>query len=106
VTNMNGTNNLKLLFHPFLVMGPGQKYLTWVGLGHPSLVWVWHLKISLKNPKFFNFLPFGSKKISLGQAKKYLCQSRVSLLFTAGQKYARVRSGPIFNPFHDDTSER
>jgi len=32
------------------------------------------------------------KKISLGQVKKYLGQSRVGLLFTAGQKYAVWKS--------------
>jgi len=37
-----------------LMMGSGQKNFTWVG------VWVW--KISANNPKFFNFLPFASKK--------------------------------------------
>jgi len=41
-------------------MGPGQKFLTQVGSGQPSLVWVW--KISPKNPKYFNILLFGSKK--------------------------------------------
>jgi len=38
----------------------------------------------------------GSKIISLGQVIKYPCQRPVGLLYTAGgQKYARVRSGPI-----------
>jgi len=40
----------------------------------------------------FNFLRFGSKKISLGWIKKYPGQSRVGLLFTAGQMYAWVRA--------------
>jgi len=54
---------------------------------------------SPKNHKIFNFFPFGSKKISSGQVKKYPGQRRVSLLFTSGQKYARVRSGPhLYNP--------
>jgi len=74
-------------------MDPGQKFLgqffvTRVSLGQPSLVWVW--KISPKNIKFFNFFAFGSKRISSGQVKKYLGQSRVGFLFTVGQKYARV----------------
>jgi len=63
--------------------------------GQPSMVWVWIWKSSPKNIKFFNFFPFGSKKISSGQVKKYPGQGRVCLLFTAGQKYARVGSGPI-----------
>jgi len=33
--------------------------------------------------------------MSSGQVEKYLGQSRVSLLFTAGQKYVQVGSGPI-----------
>jgi len=34
-------------------------------------------------------------KISSGQVKKYLGLRRVALLFTTGQKYAQVGSGPI-----------
>jgi len=41
------------------------------------------------------FFPSGQKKISSGRVKKYPGQSQVSLLFTAGQKQARVGSGPI-----------
>jgi len=56
-----------------LVMGPGQKFLTWVGPNHfyrsgrVSHLWVWN--ISHDNPQFF---PFVSKKISSGQVKKLL----------------------------------
>jgi len=104
-----------------LKMGLGQKILSRVGLGQTSLVWVWifypqnpkffkplgkkkyhwvgskstQVKDGAsypQNPKFFNFLPFGSKKISLGWVKKYPSQRGVSLLFVAGQKYARVGS--------------
>jgi len=53
-----------------------------VGFGQPFMVWVLIWKISPKNGKFFNFLPFGSNKISSGRVKNY----RVCLLFTAGQK--------------------
>jgi len=63
------------------------------GSSKPFLVWVW--KISPKNPKFCNFFPSGQKKISSGRSKKYPDQSRVGFLFTAGQKYAWVGSGPI-----------
>jgi len=57
----------------FLVIGPGQKFLTRVGSifvarvgsGQVSHLWfgfrIW--KISPKNVKFFNFFPFGSKKL-------------------------------------------
>jgi len=75
-------------------MGPGQKFLTWVGSGQffvaqvgsgqPFMVWVRIRKISPKNVKFFNFFPSGQKK-SL-RVGKYPGQSRVGLLFTAGQK--------------------
>jgi len=57
--------------------------------GQPS--WIW--KIS---PKNINFCPTGKKKSS-GWVKKYPGQSRVSLLFTAGQKYVWVGSGPLSN---------
>jgi len=77
-----------------LVMGPSQKFLTWVrlgqffvawvGSGHPSMVWVW--KISPKNIKFFNVNQFGSQKIFSGWVKGNLDQRQVDLLFTAGQK--------------------
>jgi len=74
-------------------MGPDQRFLILLGSGQPSLVWVW--KITHKNSNFFNFLPFRSKKIPSGWVKKYPGQSRVDLLFIAGQNYARVWSGPI-----------
>jgi len=47
------------LSYPFglIVMGGDKKFLTWVGSGQPSMVWVW--KISPKNVKFFNFFPSG-----------------------------------------------
>jgi len=51
----------------FLWLGSGRVWSAIYGLGL-------NLKISSKNVKFFNFLPFGSGR------------SRVSLLFTAGQK--------------------
>jgi len=45
-----------------VVMGPGQNFLTQVGSGQPFMVWVWILKISYRNVKFFNFFPSGQKK--------------------------------------------
>jgi len=48
------------------------------------------------NDPFFNFFTFGSKTISLSQVKKSLGQSRVGLLFTAGQKYAQVSLGHLY----------
>jgi len=44
-------------------MGPGQKILTRVGSGQPSIVGVWVWKISPKNVKFFNFFTSGQKKL-------------------------------------------
>jgi len=55
--------------------------------GQPSLDWVW--KIS---PKNLNFSPLGRLK-----SHQVPCQTQVSLLFTAGQNFAWVGSGPIFN---------
>jgi len=57
-----------------------------------ELVWVW--KFSPKNPKFFSFLPFGSKKSHLvgsktGQPLNY-CGSKVCS--------GRVSSAPISTP--------
>jgi len=56
------------------------------------LVWVW--KISTKKSQIFQFFPIGSSKNpSSGWVKRYLGQRQVRLLFTAGQKCARVGSG-------------
>jgi len=71
-----------------IVMVPGQEFLLF-GSGQPSLVWAWHLKISLYNPKFSIFSPLVQKKSHQVGSKS----TRVGLLFTAGQKYARVGSG-------------
>jgi len=59
------------------------------------MAWVW--KIFPKIIKFFNFFPFGSKKISLGWVKKDPGPKRVGLLFTAGLKYAQF--GSLFIPY-------
>jgi len=73
-----------------VVMGPGQNFLTWVRSGKLFMVWVWIWKISPKNVKFFDFFPFGSKKISSGWVKKYPGQS----LINCGSKVSsgRVRA--------------
>jgi len=63
--------------------------------GLVSHLWFWVWKISPKIVKFFNFFPLGQKKISSGWVKKCLGQRLVGFLFTSGQKYARVGSGPI-----------
>jgi len=78
------SNGKHILF--LLVMGPGQNFLTRVGSGQPFMVWVWISKIFPKNIKFFNFFPFGSKKIASGWVRKYQGWSRVGLLFIASQK--------------------
>jgi len=72
-----------------------------MGSGQPSLVWIWIWKIPLKKSQFFSFLSLWIKKISSGQVKKYPGQRQFSLLFTLGQKYARVGLGPgpsLVNP--------
>jgi len=67
-----------------------------VETGQPSLFWVWISKIpqKLKKIKYFS-LSF--KKISSDWVKKYTRQIQIGILLTAGQKYARVGSGPIYN---------
>jgi len=86
-------------------MGPGQKFLTRVGSGQffvarvgsgqPIMVWVRIQKISSKNVKFFNFLPFGSKKIASG--RKVPGSNLGWPLIYCGSKVSsgRVGSGPI-----------
>jgi len=57
------------------------------------MVWVWTLKISPKNVKFFNFLPLGSEKIASGRVRKY---SGWPLIYCRSKLISgRVRSGPI-----------
>jgi len=82
----NGVGKKLLTILCNIVMGPGQKFLTRVGSGQQFMVLVRIWKISPKNVKFFNFFPFKSKIIALGRVRKYPGQSRVGLLFTAGQK--------------------
>jgi len=83
-----------------LVMGPGQNFLTRVGLGQPFMVWVWIRKIYPKNVKFFNFLPFGSgRKVPRSEAGRPLiyCRSKVSSgRVGSGPSLPRTRSQNIF----------
>jgi len=69
-------------------MGPGKIFLPGSGQPFPGLE-----NFILKMPNF-QFFPSG-QKISSGWVKKYSGQSLSGILFTAGQKYARVESGPI-----------
>jgi len=75
------------------IFDPGQVNFLWLGSGLPFMVWVWIWKISSKNINFFNFLPFGSKKISLGRVRKYPGRP----LIYCGSKLSsgRAGSGPI-----------
>jgi len=87
----NNSNNLFQLgssdVNVRIVMGPGQKNLTWVRSGQNFVARVGFGKFSIFSLRV--------KKMSLGWVKKYPGQSRVGLLFTAGQKYVWVWSGPI-----------
>jgi len=65
--------NIHMDEESFLVMSPGQKFLTRVrscqffvarvGSGQPFMVWVWISKISPKTVKFSNFFPLDKKKL-------------------------------------------
>jgi len=82
-----------------LVMGPGQKLLTWVRSGQffcgssgVGSGWVIHLWFEFKFGKLplkmsnFSIFALQVKKISSGRVKKYPGCRRVGLLFTASQK--------------------
>jgi len=56
------------------------------------MVWVWIWKISPKNVKFFNFLPFGSKKILSGSESTRVRGGLASCLLRVKSK---LRPGPI-----------
>jgi len=71
-------------------MVPGQSFLTLVRSGQPSLVYLDLENLTLKITHFSTL-----KKITSDRVIKYPGQRRVSLLFTADQKYAQVGSGPI-----------
>jgi len=78
---------MQFLYSLLLMMGTAQKF--WPGSVKPPLVWVWVWKISPKNPKFFNFFPFGLKKVPRSKTGWPLiyCRSKVCS--------GLVRSGPI-----------
>jgi len=60
-----------------VVMGSGQKFLTWVGSAIYGLGWE-NFKCQIFSLRI--------KKISSGRVKKYPGQRQVGLLFTAAQK--------------------
>jgi len=81
-------------------MGEGQKF--WPGLGQVNFLSFSHFwfetgfgKFPLKIP---NISSIGSKKLLRVGSKR-----RVVLLFTSGQKYARVGSGPGPSLWHNNT---
>jgi len=79
-----------------IVMCPGQKFF-WPRSGRVRHLWIGFLFGKFpKKCQIFQFFSLRVKKISSGRNKKYPCQGQVGLLFTAGQKYARVGSGPIY----------
>jgi len=90
-----------------VVMGSGQKILSRVGSifcgsGRVSHLWFGFefQKFPLKMSNFSIFFPSGQKKLLRVRSESTRVEARsestrVSLLFTAGQKEARVGSGPI-----------
>jgi len=83
--------------------GPGLKFSTRVGSIFCASDRVSHSWFGFELEKFplkmsnFSIFSLRVKKISSGWVYKYPGQRRVSLLFTAGQKYSWVGSGPISN---------
>jgi len=84
--------------------GFGSKYFDpgWAGqilLPGPGLMGsaIFGLGLAFENfplkSQIFQFFALQVKKILSGQVKKYMSKSRVSLIFTAGQKYAWVGLG-------------
>jgi len=80
------------------VTGQSQIFFDRVRLGQSSLVWVWVLENFPLKSQIFQFFLLRIKKSLRVRSKKYPDQRRVSLLFTVGQKYPRVRLGQ--GPFH------
>jgi len=72
-------------------MGPGHFFVAPVGSSLVSHLYLWKF-FPKKIAKFFNFFLFQVKKISSGQVKKYLGQRQAGPVFTAGQKYAWIKS--------------
>jgi len=73
------------------MVGRGQIFVAQVGSA--SHLWFGLGKFHLKIPNFIIFCHLGQRKSYRSRIKKYHGQSRVGLLFTADQKYARVWSG-------------
>jgi len=96
----NVNSHTKILFHQYLeqlyysiVMGLGQKILTWVGSnfvaqvgsGQPSLVWVW-----IWNQNFSIFCPSGQKNVIGSKSTRVKAGSvsyllRIKSMFGSGQ---------------------
>jgi len=68
-------------------------------LGRVSHLWFGFGNFPLKIQNF-QFFALWVKKISVGRVKKYLDQSQVGLLFTAGKRYARVGQGLSLTEFY------
>jgi len=82
---------LDLFYYSGLVIGPGQVFDAQVRSGQVSHLWFrfGFGKFPLKIPNFSLWI----KKIASDWIEKYPVQRRFRLLFTAGQKYAWVRTG-------------
>jgi len=103
-----GTNLWK--FYQLIAREPFVTENTWVNINWRHIIelaphkisgfhcWFWFgfgkFPLEITN---FSIFSLRFKKISSGQVKKYLGQKWVGLLFTAGQKYARIGLGPFFS---------
>jgi len=90
-----------LTLDPGLVMGLGEKFLSWIGSGHFFVAWVGSgqpplglYNLSSYKSKFFYDFPLGLKKISVCRVKKYSGQSQVSLYYLLQVK-SMLGSGQI-----------
>jgi len=81
-----------------VVMGPGQIFLTQVGLGH-FFTWVRSVSHSGKFPQIFQFFSLPFKNNLMGLAQKNLGQSRMGPLFQRKISHYSSQASKLREPF-------